>query len=362
MAEIERLAQIQESLRRDPHLFERHVQMQESLRRDPHLLRRLAQIQESLRRDPHLLAQLAEAAHRQFQLPQVSETASLLRELERSGARETIGQKLEIQRAMEAMRSPWLDSENRIQSITGFARLQDLGHALRTMPAFEPTLADKLRSSLGDWREPIDWPEDIFSDPLARADFYTTRGFDPTLTAFPAAAFDESITIAGLKEPISDPGETNDSKHEAEVDEEEAGFARTNAAHDCLQRFESKLRKFIDRQMQAAFGEDWIKHRIPGQIRQAWLNKQQKACDNRKPERPLIDYADFTDYVPIIIRKDNWQTVFQPIFKRPMLVQESFQRLYPIRNCVMHSNSIIQDDELYLHAETTRLLKAIKAR
>ena len=72
--------------------------------------------------------------------------------------------------------------------------------------------------------------------------------------------------------------------------------------------------------------------------------------------------CDFTDYVPIIIRKDNWQAVFQPVFKRPTLVQESFQRLYPIRNCVMHSCIIIQDDELYLHAETTRLLKAINTR
>ena len=345
MAEIERLAQIQALLRSDPHLFERHAQMQESLRRNP-----------------HLLAQLAEAAHRQFRLPQVSETASLLRELERSGARETIGRELEIQRAMEAMRSPWLDIENKAQSVTGFARLQNLGYSLRTMTAFDTALADRLRPALGDWREPIDWPKDIFSDPLARANFYTARGFDPTLTAFPSTAFHERITIAGLKKPISDPGETEDSEREAEADEEEAGFVRTNAAHDHLQRFESRMRKFIDRQMQAVFGEDWIKHRVPDKIRQAWLGRQRKTRDNEEPERPLIEYANFTDYVTIIVQEDNWQDVFQPTFKRPMLVQESFQRLYPIRNCVMHARIIIQDDELYLHAETTRLLKAIKAR
>ncbi len=51
--------------------------------------------------------------------------------------------------------------------------------------------------------------------------------------------------------------------------------------------------------------------------------------------------------------------VFKPIFKRPMLVQESFQRLYPIRMCTMHARLITQDDELYLYVETKRILKAI---
>ena len=230
-----------------------------------------------------------ENIEKQFRLPQVAEMATLLREFESSNAERVIArfheQELAIQRAMETMRAPWLDTENRIQSVTGFVRLQDLGHSLQTMPPFNMALADRLRPALGDWREPIDWPEDIISDPLARADFYTARGFDPTLTAFPAAAFDESITIAGLKESLPNLRETDDSEREAEVDEEEAGFARTNAAHDRLQRFESRMRKFISRRMQAAFGEDWIKHQVPSQIRQAWLNKQQEAHGNGGPER-----------------------------------------------------------------------------
>lgn len=87
--------------------------------------------------------------------------------------------------------------------------------------------------------------------------------------------------------------------------------------------------------------------------------KTSKARDVGEPESPLIAYADFTDYVQIIIRKDNWDAVFEPIFKRRMLVQESFQRLYPIRICTMHARFITQDDELYLLVETQRLLKAM---
>ena len=409
MSEIDKLLKAQELLHRYPKPIDRLLEAEELLRRQPELIGSLPTDTGSLLEAAHSIEQgfknlersqelvrtafgpledlrridleltstampgverlralgAVESIEKQFRLPQVVETTTLLREFESSGAVRAIArfheQELEIQRAMEAMRAPWLNIENRIQSIAGFVQLQDLGHALQTMPAFDTALADRLRPALGDWRDPIDWPKDIFSDPLARADFYTARGLDPTLTSFPAAAFDESVTIAGLKEPISDPGEINDFGHEAQVDEEEAGFVRTNAAHDHLQRFESEVRKFIDQQMQAAFGEDWIKHQVPGPIRQAWLDKQQKARNNGEPERPLIDYADFTDYELIIVRKDNWQAVFRPVFKRKELVRESFQRLYPIRHCVMHSRIIIQDDELYLHAETKRLLKAIKA-
>ena len=54
--------------------------------------------------------------------------------------------------------------------------------------------------------------------------------------------------------------------------------------------------------------------------------------------------------------KDNWQRVFAPTFRRQTLVQESLQRLYPIRRCTMHARIITQDDELYLYTETKRLL------
>ena len=111
--------------------------------------------------------------------------------------------------------------------------------------------------------------------------------------------------------------------------------------------------------MKVAFGNDWIKHRVPGTIQQAWKDKREKARDNGERERPLIAYADFTDYETIITKKDNWTTIFKPVFKRPMLVQESFRRLYPIRTCTMHARVITQNDELYLYAETTRLLSAI---
>ena len=100
-------------------------------------------------------------------------------------------------------------------------------------------------------------------------------------------------------------------------------------------------------------------HDGPDEMRKQWSDKQAKARDEGESEQPLIAYSDFTDYVTIIVWKDNWNEVFAPVFRRKSLVQESFQRLYPIRVCTMHSRIITHDDELYLLSETLRLLNAM---
>ena len=99
--------------------------------------------------------------------------------------------------------------------------------------------------------------------------------------------------------------------------------------------------------------------RVGGAMCRQWKEKRARALAEGEPKQPLIVYADFTDYVTLIVRSDNWDQVFAPVFRRKSLVQESLQRLYPIRNCTMHARIITQDDELYLHAETTRLLSAM---
>jgi antitoxin component HigA of HigAB toxin-antitoxin module len=264
-----------------------------------------------------------------------------------------------FQDAIASMRTPWLDAQNSLRSVAGFAGIQELGLQLHRHAAFDPSVTNTLRSALGDWRSPIKLPTNIFDDIAGRTALYSDRGLNPDLTAFPAEAFKQSLSIAGLNDappPLAAPYLTD---ADTEDSDEEAGFQRTNAAHDRLLRFETQLRQFIDGRMKAAFGEHWIKHQVPGGIRQSWEHKKQIARDNRESEQPLIAFADFTDYVTIITRRDSWSAVFASVFGRADSVRESFQRLYPIRLCAMHARIITQDDELYLHVETMRLLKAI---
>jgi len=301
---------------------------------------------------------------KRFTVPRFFEAQQLISQVERSGAFASIrafqSEFDSVRKAMEAMRTPWLDMQNKIQSVAGLAELHTIGISLKRFPAFDDAVTDALRNSLGDWRDRITWPKAIFSDPLARSDFYAGRGFNPHLTDFPADAFEESLNIAGLggDGPELIEGYRGEGKPADEGDEEQ-GFARTSAAHNQLLRFETHMRRFIETSMAAAWGDKWIRQRVPSELRQQWSEKQQKARENGEDGYPLIAYADFTDYERIIVRSDNWDAIFKPIFRRREFVTEAFQRLYPIRLCTMHARIITQDDELFLQVEVKRLLRAI---
>ena len=251
--------------------------------------------------------------------------------------------------AMQSMHAPWLLHDNAMQSVRAFAEIQAIGHGLRSFAPFDATLSDTLRLSLGDWRDITRFPPAIFNNAVARSEFYVARGFNPDLTEFTAEAFDETTDLAGL-------GRSDDPEYDGDV---EMGLVRTNRAHDRLQRFERRLREFINRLMTAEFGEAWIKQQTPPGMLDNWKQAKQAAMARGGEDNPLIDYADFTDYIKIIERSDNWKRVFAGIFNRRESIQESFFRLFPIRISVAHSRIITLDDEMYLKIETHRLNKAI---
>jgi hypothetical protein len=123
-------------------------------------------------------------------------------------------------------------------------------------------------------------------------------------------------------------------------------------------RFERDIRDAINTLMSAEFGESWIERQTPGDMADKWKEKKAKAMKQRETEQPLIAYADFSDYLPIIERGDNWSRIFKTVFNRKSDVQESFVRLFPIRICTMHARIITQEDELLMKVETRRVRKA----
>ncbi|MFZ5781342.1 MAG: hypothetical protein ACOY4R_14215 [Pseudomonadota bacterium] len=261
--------------------------------------------------------------------------------------------------AIREMTQPWLRTSDELRSMHGFVGLQGVGALAAARNPFAEHEASILRSALGDWRDSITVPEAALSNLIVRSEFYRARGFDEALTDLPADAFDEAVDIAGLRgEPppliviYAPPVPATDDLAE------EAGFVRTNRAHDWLTRFETVVRKFIDDEMARAFGADWPRHRLPNGMYDAWVEKHRKAGD-RGRGRPLIAYADLTDYLSVILRADNWRQVFARFFLREETIREAFQRLYPFRLDTMHARLISLDDELFLYVEIRRIMSRI---
>lgn len=267
-----------------------------------------------------------------------------------------------LQEALDAIEAPWFNVNSVIGSFSGIAELHELGSLVSRAPTFEDNMADMLRTDLGDWREALYWPEEVLTDMTARREFYKDLGFNTSLTEFPATAFRESVEISGLR---SDPPRLVDLYGPpilpADTDDEERAIVRTNDAHDWLFRLESELRKFIDEKMSDHYGPNWQKQRLPGDIYKSCTEKKRDFEGHGAPERPLMAYLDFTDYLKIIVRKDNWREVFARFFQRPENVSESLQRIHLIRLDTMHARTISQDDELLLYVETNRLTKAIRS-
>jgi len=329
-------------------------------------LRQAGMFDPAWRSELQLANHAIEAFQDRFRLPEMSETARLVMQFRENSPSEMLTryalQEGSLQLAMESMRTPWLDAQEAMKSMAGFAEMQGIGHALRSMPAFDESLAAALRPELGDWRDTITWPPEIFTNLAARADFYVDLGFNAALTDFPLPAFEQSLDIAGLRPDLPALVEGYGPPARSADGDEEQGLARTNAAHDRLQRLERLLRKFIDEEMTRAFGTGWPRHRLPNGLYDQWQEKKRKAEQAGAEDRPLVEYADFSDYAPVICRADNWREVFGPFFNRTESVRESFQRLHPIRLDTMHSRLITQDDELLLHVEVKRLVKVIIKR
>ncbi len=290
-----------------------------------------------------------------FRLPGVSELEKFAREsIERSSlARIALGSDDHLQKAMAMMHTPWLQMQNSQTSADAFSDIIAMGRGIDNLRAFESDFTEALRVDLGDWRDVQSFSLELMINPVVRSGFYIERGFNPELTDFTQSAFEDGLRIAGLREPES---------VEDVDDDQEVNFVRARQAFDHLQRFEIAIREFIERIMQAAFGDRWMRQQLPANMLESWIDKRDKAVKAGCAEEPLINYADFTDYRAIIERRDNWTTVFKPIFGREEDVRESFQRLFPVRIATMHARLITQDDELLLLVETKRILKAIKRK
>ena len=301
-------------------------------------------------------ARMLEKFEAGFRIPSSIEAARLVTQYDQSvtaRAFSVVNETRSLLSAMEQMRTPWLDMANPVTSSASFAAIQQMANAVGVAPAFDVGIASALRLELGDWREPISWPNEIFTDLAARSSFYASLGVNPALTGMPASAFRETLEISGLIEPVSPEDEVESEEIEAE------GFSRTNEAHSQLLRLEVSLRRFIAAVLFAEYGDDWMKRSVPPAILELWKAKHEKGKRHTEGPVPLIAYADFTDYAPIICRGDNWKH-FQLYFVRKESVMESFQRLYPIRLDTMHARFITQDDQLFLLVEYKRLMQALR--
>jgi hypothetical protein len=249
------------------------------------------------------------------------------------------------------LQNPWLSTIDSAASVRAFVEFQAMAAAVNALPPFSDELATTLRTVLGDWRDPINVSDEYFFNASARIEFYVQRGYDPAVADVPPAAFNERIELAGFLD--------DDDPLDFEGAPDSTSVQRTNNAHYQLLCLEIQIRRFIEREMLKAVGQEWIKHRVPHTMREQWAKKQAEQQAKGKPAFPLFDNSDLGHYVDIICRTDNWDGVFKQFFHRQETVKEFFNEVIPVRNAVSHGRLIVQDDWVYLRVALKRLRKLI---
>ena len=263
----------------------------------------------------------------------------------------------------------WLNEVEGIASMQRVVDLRDLGNTLNENEPCSHPCADNLRKLLGDWRDEITWPKEIWTDLGARISFYEELGFDINLTSVPSPAFQEILEVTTIK------SNQPDLVYEYELFSnpsmnlrEERVLDRTMEASTWIDRLETQLRHFIDHTMTNVYGTDWLAVRLPKKTVATWeklsrqLNEHITRTFPLSPRTfPLLAFTQFTDYELMICQEDHWNEVFRSVFKSREYLRESLQRLYPIRNDTMMGRPITKQDELLLYVETNRLIRAMES-
>lgn len=254
---------------------------------------------------------------------------------------------------MREMDRAWLDKSDSMASVKAFARVQAVADVLREAPPFASAVGSWLRTAgFGDWRDPIDFSSSLGMAILeGRPDVYFRQGADEDIEETPLPVFAKSAEIGGLFEIQAD-------WEEEWVIEPAVDAQLAQQAYARLRNFELALRKFIQNSL-FLVNNKWQKQRLPPGMLEKW--KEKKDVDQRINGKSdeLISYADFTDYIGIIERNDNWNEVFQPIFRRKEDIRECMQRLYPLRLAAMHARNINAMDLHNVLHETRRMISVI---
>jgi hypothetical protein len=137
-------------------------------------------------------------------------------------------------------------------------------------------------------------------------------------------------------------------------------LVQMTAAYRLLHCFEVRLREVISGLMASKFGSDWMRTRVSSKIVALWEEKRSIAERKGFAVSNLLDYADFSDYLGIIVQRSNWREVFQSIFGNQKDTEVSFERLQPLRIETMHNRPLTRADAAVLATEVHRLLRKLE--
>ena len=171
------------------------------------------------------------------------------------------------------------------------------------------------KALLGKWHTDLTLPDEYWRNPEYRRALYREAEVDEGLIdADLATTVEISITSGAIVGEIIEAGRYV-------LGETATGLltlTTANLASDIFEligMIEKSLRDLISNKLQAVFGPKWFIQRVPGAVVQLAKVARQRALKSGEPQSPLIDFLTLGQLTEVVLRTDNWDNVFEPIFR-----------------------------------------------
>lgn len=127
-----------------------------------------------------------------------------------------------------------------------------------------------------------------------------------------------------------------------------------------LYSLERNLRRLVIDQL-SKITDKWWRQRIPKDIREEAEERKRREEQTPYPGPNLhpVWYIDFSHYVKIITKRDNWKEAFEPIFKNKEHIKVWLEGLAQIRNKIAHMRPLGPREKVNLDALSQDILVCI---
>jgi hypothetical protein len=129
-----------------------------------------------------------------------------------------------------------------------------------------------------------------------------------------------------------------------------------------MKYLETNLRSVIKNKLQLITSNWWLE-KIPEDVRKNAEERKRKnakiwSVSDQKDLHPIF-YVDFSDYIKIIKRKDNWNQVFSLIFSDSELISAKLKELEPVRNAIAHNRELTKREKTLLNLHASDIISCI---
>ena len=200
--------------------------------------------------------------------------------------------------------------------------------------------AEALRGLMGNWHTSPDLPRSFWTDRRVRERGYRKAEVDPGLIVVPPPATVEILVESGYAGGASDEtgavaffsfGGVSVSIRSNDAEQD---------AYRAIRAFERGIRVFISAKLQRLAGPKWFKQRVSAEHFKKASETREAALRAGETEGPLIDYTELGELRGIVLRKDNWEELFEPVFVNRETFERDMLTLITLRRPTAHSRIV----------------------